>query len=302
MLQEVIVMKAIVGTDGSPCSQVAIDLVGWLAWPQNTTLRVVSALDPLELSGLFVGFAAVETTSFEADIKQELEARVEAAAQALTGPGRMVEHRVVSGRPATAVCEQARTFGADIIAVGSRGRGPIESMMLGSVSAEIVGHAPCPVLVARGREVRRILFAYDGSDQANRAEDLLATWPMFAGARVDVVSVSASETNWDDALVVPFAQMRPPVRTPASESLTHHRELARSSAERLGRAGSKVDWTVCTGDAAHGILNSARQYNSDLVVMGTRGLTGLRRLMLGSVARNVVTHAHCSVLVVPPAT
>jgi PAS domain-containing protein len=63
-----------------------------------------------------------------------------------------------------------------------------------------------------------------------------------------------------------------------------------------------VDWTVCTGDPARGIVSSARQYNSDLVVMGTRSLTGLRRLMLGSVARNVVTHAHCSVLSCRPRT
>jgi nucleotide-binding universal stress UspA family protein len=294
-------MKVIIGTDGSPCAQVAVDLVGQVTWPADTTLRLVAVLDPLAVSGLFGRFAPDEAGAVLPELKGELEHMVTITAEALAAPGRVVEHQVVLGRPSIVLSDQARDLGADLIAVGSRGRGPIETMLLGSVSAEVVGHAPCPALVARGRSVERILLAQDGSDQARHAEDILATWPMFEGARIDVISVAEAEVAWEDALVVPFAPMRP-IHTGASkESRTHHQEIARASADRLGRAGRTVDWTVSVGDPAHAILKVARHCNADLVVMGTRGLAGVQRLLLGSVARNVLTHAHCSVMVVPPA-
>jgi nucleotide-binding universal stress UspA family protein len=292
-------MKALVGTDGSPCSQVAADLVGRLPWPADTTLRLIAVLDPLAQPGVFVGFAPIETRSLEADLTRDLETMVEAASENLAGSGRSVEHRVLCGRPSSAICEEAHRFGADLIAVGSRGRGPIEGMLLGSVSAEVVGRATCPVLVARGRSVQRVLLAHDGSEQACRAEDILATWPIFEGARIDVLSVAHAEVDWEDTLVVPFAYMRPVHGGASHDVRAHHQEIARSSALRLGRAGRTADWTVSVGDPAHAILKVAQQSNADLVVMGTRGLTGVRRLVVGSVARNVLRHAHCSVMVIP---
>ena len=95
-------------------------------------------------------------------------------------------------------------MGADLIAVGSRGRGPIESL-LGSVSAEVVGHASCPVLVAGAGPLHASFSPTDGSEQAYRAEDIVATWPVFDGARVDVISVAEGDLAWEDSLVVPFA-------------------------------------------------------------------------------------------------
>jgi nucleotide-binding universal stress UspA family protein len=69
---------------------------------------------------------------------------------------------------------------------------------------------------------------------------------------------------------------------------------------RLARAGRATTWNVREGDPARAIVDEAEARHADLIVMGTRGLTGFDRLVLGSVARNVLTHAHCSVLVVHP--
>jgi nucleotide-binding universal stress UspA family protein len=67
---------------------------------------------------------------------------------------------------------------------------------------------------------------------------------------------------------------------------------------RLRQAGLQADAEVREGDPAHEIVLSARQHGAGLVVVGTRGQTGLRRLILGSVARKVLLHAPCSVLIV----
>ena len=71
-----------------------------------------------------------------------------------------------------------------------------------------------------------------------------------------------------------------------------------AAAERLHDAGFVTTAQVRDGDAAHQIVACAREREAGLVVVGTRGQTGLRRLILGSVARNVLLHAPCSVLVV----
>jgi len=88
----------------------------------------------------------------------------------------------------------------------------------------------------------------------------------------------------------------------ASEEATRadEAELVQATVERLVRAGYRATGSVREGDAADQLIKAAEATGSDLIVVGTRGRTGLTRLVLGSVARNVVTHAPCSVLVIHP--
>ena len=78
---------------------------------------------------------------------------------------------------------------ADLIVIGSRGHRTIESMLLRSVSAEVVDHGLAPVLVARGDQTTRAVLAWDGSSCARRAAEVLGT----AGSDVRVVSVTDVE-------------------------------------------------------------------------------------------------------------
>jgi nucleotide-binding universal stress UspA family protein len=85
----------------------------------------------------------------------------------------------------------------------------------------------------------------------------------------------------------------------------HEVERSRSAenaavASRLHTAGFTVTPLIRQGDAAHEIVAEAKAREAGLIVVGTRGQTGLQRLILGSVARNVLLHAPCSVLIVRP--
>lgn len=188
---------------------------------------------------------------------------------------------------------------ADLVVVGSRGHGTIATMVLGSTAAEVVDHAPCPVLVARGSEIGHVAFADDGSAQARRAEALLGSWPMFAGAEVDVLSVAE--------IAVPVAAgFTPGLYDQVLESYTRSAddareasgEESRTAAQRLAAQGLRAQAIPLEGDAAAEIVRYAGSRKIDTIVMGTRGHTGLARLLVGSVARNVLLHAHCSVLIV----
>jgi nucleotide-binding universal stress UspA family protein len=82
------------------------------------------------------------------------------------------------------------------------------------------------------------------------------------------------------------------------DDTTRAETQAALAADALARTGHDVRWSVSHGGPAHEILVAAQAFESELVVMGSRGLTGLSRLVLGSVARNVLLHAHTSVLIV----
>ena len=86
------------------------------------------------------------------------------------------------------------------------------------------------------------------------------------------------------------------------ESRRHHEDVARDAAERLGVNGRDVSWAVRNGDPAHALIEEAEAKGADLIALGTHGRTGLDRLVMGSVARKVLTHAHCSVLIVRAGT
>ncbi len=291
-------MKAIIGTDGSDCAQVALDLVGSLAWPDGSTLHVVSALDQAAVYGPFMGFAP-EVGNLESDLEIALEQQVAESAAQLQKPGLLTAARVAMGRASTVVCDLAGEVGADLIVVGSRGHGRIASMLLGSASAEIVDHAHRPVLVARGRAVKKIVFATDGSENSLAAERLIETWPIFRGTEIDVVSVAQHARDWDGLMALDAAVPADWWSGISLESRQEHQRFAADAARRLVEAGHPAVIVTPAGEPANEIVRMAEERGADLIVLGSRGNTGLRRLLLGSVARNVLLHAPCSVLVVP---
>jgi nucleotide-binding universal stress UspA family protein len=294
-------MRILLGTDGSPSAGVAADLVAGIAWPSGTAIRVVEAIQPA--STLYtdpwpaVGLASWEQV--EEDAGAAARSTVDGVRARLDGPGVEVSTSVVTGRPATALLDAAQSMPADLVVVGSRGHGTIESMVLGSVSSEVIDHAPAPVLVARRPTMRRIVLAWDGSECARVAAEILKTWPMFHGAEVQVVSVAEIDFPWWTGFPgTSSAQLMPMYVEAAEAARQQHADLAERMAGELEAAGFAAKAVPREGDPAGQIIAAANAAGADLIVVGTHGRTGLQRLLLGSVARNVVHHAAASVLVV----
>jgi nucleotide-binding universal stress UspA family protein len=137
------------------------------------------------------------------------------------------------------------------------------------------------------------VLAEDGSADAQAASALLLRWPIFRASEIQVVSVSGVPVQPEGA-AEPAAIAGQRV---AQEVLATAVQLAGATAERLSRAGLHADTSIRQGDPAAEILAAAGDWSADLIVIGTRGQTGLTRLLRGSVARKVLEHAHCSVLV-----
>lgn len=294
-------MRVLVAIDGSEAASRAVDLACAVPWPHGTGIVVIEAVESGKglYGGLWPTAAMVEVGHLEAEVGSAAERDVTGAAERLARPGLTVETAVLRGRPASAISERARVMGADLIVVGSRGHGRIGTMKLGSISSELIDHAPAPVLVARGTCIDRVLLAWDGSACAGRAADLLPTWPVFAGSSIRVVSVADIEVPWWTGFPEPGSPELMPTFVEAADATRRHRdELVVGMTDTLRGAGLNATADGLEGDAATEIIARAKATGTDLIVLGTHGRTGLARLVIGSVARNVLHHATCSVLIV----
>lgn len=297
-------MRILLATDGSTPATRARDLITALPWPRDTRFRVISVVPRAAelINRLTVGPsspAAVEPVEDEV-VRLHVVALDDAERTLrLARPGATVERDLLRGRPATVIVDEARGFRADLVVVGHRGHGPFDTMLLGSVSAEVVDHAPCPVLVARSDAIGSVVLAEDGSGGAMTAEQTLAHLPIDRRTPITVLSVVESGLPFTAATAPGMFDVG---MTAYIEGIEEARRdalgVAEAAAVRLRAAGFHARTAVHDGDPSHQIVDYARTHGTGLLVLGTRGHTGLRRLLLGSVARNVLLHAPCSVLIV----
>lgn len=296
-------MRILLAVDGSVSSDRATELVSALSLPEGSLVRVISVhhsyVDVLAMSWAAVGDSGPGTESEDhADVRHRREA-IERAEHVVRRPGLEVEGFLLRGRPASSIVDEAQAMAADLVVLGSRGHGTIATMLLGSTASEVVDHAPCPVLVAREPMLGPIAFADDGSVPARAAETVLVSWPIFRERPVSVVTVAE--------VAVPVAagftpglydQVLASYSRSVDEARDEVREEASTAAQRLAEAGLTAEPVALEGDAATELVRFATEREIGTIVMGTRGHTGLARLVLGSVARNVLIHAPCSVMVV----
>jgi nucleotide-binding universal stress UspA family protein len=149
-----------------------------------------------------------------------------------------------------------------------------------------------------GEEARmKILIGVDGSDFSKAAIEHVCrqTWP--AGSEVVVVSAVAQP-------VIPSPELYVAAATTATAILEaerrSHEEFVSKAEAEFRRAGLTARGRVMDGDAREALVRAAREEGAQLLVVGSHGRTGLAKLLLGSVASHVVSHAPCNVLVVRP--
>lgn len=292
-------MRILLALDGSPSSDSACQLVGSLTWPSGSVVQIVAVAEPAaELLAPLV-ISAPTVGSFDQQASNELEAILDAAVASLERPALAVQRTVLHGRPATLIVEMAVDFRAELVVIGSRGRGPLSSMLLGSVSAEVVDHAPCPILVVRGPVADSVLVAVDGSPSAQAAVTYLTANRMLAGRPVEVLAVASGLDRPESAPLSVVSDLAfDSFEEGRREERRHAETIAASAAERLRDDGYHARWSISAGNPAHEIIEAAKCFGSGLIVMGSRGHTGLARILLGSVARNVLLHTSVSVLIV----
>ena len=212
--------------------------------------------------------------------------------------GIVAQSHLRRGGAAEEVIDLSEELETGLIVLGSRGRGRIRRALMGSVSDSVVRHAHCPVMVVRWKPVvfpAKILLATDGSEEAALAAQSAADLSARTGSELHVTHVrKALQGGFVAGVDVG------PVPPGYQELLDKEaKELLEAQLERMGEAGASVtEAHLMSGRADEEIIFRAEQVGADLVVVGSRGLGGIRRALMGSVSDSVVRHAHCPVLVV----
>jgi nucleotide-binding universal stress UspA family protein len=294
------ISRILVPTDFSATSDEALAHARRLAGQLNASLHLVHAFeDPFTTAA----FAAEMYAPVPASMREELLRQVQGQlAERLPDDDRTRLRgtaEVVTGSPAKAIVEYAHTLGADLIVMGTHGRGGMAHLLLGSVAERVVRTAGCPVLTLREAPqapVQRILVPTDFSDTSDAALDTAFLFAAAFGAELQLLHVL------DDPFVsgglVPEAYMTeaPALRT---AMLTEARERLAHRAAAAGETHPpRVDTEVLFGHGAKTIAEYAGQRRADLVVMGTHGRTGVAHVLLGSVAERLVRTAPCPVITV----
>ena len=294
-------MRIVVAVDGSIASDRACELAARLNLPADAQIRVVAVMDDGPAGGGIDWHADLpDAGSGPEGERAHLAIALETATRSLTDAGRQhVDAVLLRGEPAQAIIDEAVEWKADLVMVGHRGRGAVASMLLGSTSSKVAEHAPCPVLVVREPKLGSALLAEDGSESSGEAVQLVADWPIFNALPVTVVSVAdvALPVTMEVQLGL-YEQVLKTYMESVDLARAQTRTIAMLAAERLSKVGRKATVHVLEGSPATVIVEAARTHAVDLVVMGTRGHTGLARLALGGTAHSVMLHAPCSVLVV----
>jgi nucleotide-binding universal stress UspA family protein len=287
-------MRVLYATDGSPDAQAAAEWLSGFPLPAGAHVLAVAVVS-LPPSALDIP----TVQSHYDDLRAAAGAVVE---QARAGLGRRWEAsgRVVEGEPREEIPRIADEWGADLIVVGARGLSTVKGWLLGSVSTAVVHHAPCPVLVVKGRSrsLRKAVIAVDGSAGSMAAVRFLTALPLARTLAIRLLAVAEPPR----LPVVAPEVLGAPLLSALDESARARRSqlddmLGRVEAE-LSLRVADVERSAVLGHPAEEIIAAAGEPNVGLVVLGARGLGPVKRLVLGSVSERVLHHAPCPVLVV----
>ena len=291
--------KIVIGSDGSECARNAALLTAEIARRFESETVVVNAFDISFAAAGDVGpwSVAVSPEVIRECMDGELaaaESAVKPVLESLHPSYRMLQEL---GHPVDALLTVAEREKADLIVVGSRGLTRLKEIFLGSVSHGVLHHAHCPVLIERGpvKAFARILLASDGSAGSRQAAAAAFALAKGFDACISVLNVDEPAGRFQTADSDPH-----PVHTPEEMAKTEQRYRTVEASVQPAAAETGVPFRIFQerGHAGEAIVRCAESGGYDLIVMGSRGLGGFQRLLLGSASHYVAYHATCPVLIV----
>ncbi|ELY61012.1 universal stress protein [Natronococcus jeotgali] len=277
-------MKAICATDLSAASEATIE--------SETCLECLGRIGVEEIHLVTVIPSNVHAGMPGMDFEERRERALARYRRVIEGAGFDVDAHVVRGTPHRRINGVAEAVGANLTIVGSRGKSPLENRVIGSTARNLARTTVVPLLVNRiEREAddpdvlrehlfRRILYATDFSENAERAFEAFS-YLRHATREATLVHVET------------------PKDPPLSNGDDPEARLAELAA-RLEDWGIETRTEIRSGDPADEILAAEADHEPTTILVGSRGHSRLRRLMLGSVSEDVVTRASGNVMLVPP--
>ncbi len=206
---------------------------------------------------------------------------------------------VLAGHPAETIVLHATAERSDLIIVGTRSLGAFRRLVAGSVSSKVARYARISVLVARTADpIRRIVLGYDSSPDADLALELVARLPFRNPSAVTVCTVYESVAPLVSGIAPTMvAQVHAAHQVDLEEARGAAEAVAADGALRLRERGVPAGHRAIHGTPHEHLPIAASESAADLLVVGSRGLSGIERFLLGSTSAALVAHPPTSVLI-----
>jgi nucleotide-binding universal stress UspA family protein len=275
----------LVPLDGSPRCLQAEEVAARIAQQFRSRVSVVHVI-PYELLEVWSTQRYPIPSSIREEIRDALLQQgnkiVRDAEALFNEEGVDVEARLIQYEdPAETLLGLAEAEGHDLIVMGSHGETAVEDHSLGSIAKKVSRHAECPVLlVKQSTSLSKILVGVDGSEHAAKALQYAVQLATKQGSELTVMHVQESH----------MFRLHPDVVSQMGQGVLDEVKAAWNDIE--------FDTKVESGDPAAVIIDVAVKEAYDLIVVGSRGLSGVKRFLLGSVSDDITHHAETSVLVV----
>jgi nucleotide-binding universal stress UspA family protein len=300
-------MKILLATDGSDSAREAVDLLIRFPFPKDSSATALTVIDDRIFTVSRPGDLDEDQNRLlqetERTIKEESEQLLAAESARLRDAGWSGSTEIRKGDPAEEIIQAAEELQPDLIVLGSHGFEGMKNFLLGSISDQVLRYAGCSVLIARsspkmstpadsGDLPWRILMAYDDSEPAKKAISLCASLPLDENAEVQVIGVMP--------MIHMFRQdIRQQLNTVWQQQKHAMKEALKEAVGALQWSTPHVSSTLKQGsDVSQEILDIAQEEAMDLVVLGDKGQSAIKRFLLGSITSRIAHHAPCSVLVV----
>lgn len=285
--------RVLIASDGSLSATAAMVSARRFPWPDATRAFGAIARERADHH---------DRPTVRASLDRAAEIVAENTAEALRRRWPDVRVRVIEGPAVGAIVQHAKKVRADVIVLGWRGHGALRRLMAGSVSRGVVRSAPCSVLVVRRAvsRVQNVVIGVDGSEQARRAIALVARLQKPTAGRVMLVTAADTLRMTSHSLLP--SDVRGHVASEIAQinrrSVATARAQLNTAAETLRAAGWTTQTRVTALDPLKSLLAAVADTDANLLVVGARGVTGLKRLLLGSVAEGALDHSPVPVLIV----
>lgn len=285
-------------TDFSDVSRKAEAYAAALATHYDAELRLLHVESPMPVVGPY-GEVPLDPRFFDTQHDLARQDLNEALARAQAA-GVAAEGDLIGGQAGREILEAAKAQPADLVVLGTHGRGGFEHLLLGSVAERVLRKAECPVMVVppdaapeRGVEFRRILCPIDGSPASHDAV---------------AFAVSLARETDGEVTLLQVVEPIPPAGEFGALATDEYMRLGEAHArESLAQAVSedvrewcRVREVVAFGKASQCILDTARESAADVIVMGVRGRGAIDLAAFGSTTNEVARRARCPVVAVHP--
>lgn len=278
--------KILIAVDGSQVSKNVLRQAFKLAPPEKKCITVVAINPPYEGDILFIGVGNISEL-----LKAPGEKILSEAKEIARSEGVTIETRLEEGEIFEEIINVAEEERCDLIVMGRHGMTRLERALMGSVTAKVIGHFKGRILIIPTKDTsigwKNILVATDGSKYSDAAVDEAINYAKsYEGTLKIVTAVDVTEK---------FQVQAPEL---LEESMDNAKKNLDDIKNKAQQAGVNLETFVREGEPYKVIADLATESNADIIVMGSHGRTGLKRLLMGSVSEKVIGYAPCPVLVV----